>query len=342
MVEVLERAIAPPLVGREFASGRDVIGALAEVRDEWRRSLPPRVGVRAWNSAHCAIELGLLDWAFRRADESIGEWLLPARQFVAYSGVIDVAEPARAVAMAERYASAGIDNVKVKVGLGNDVSRVEAVRAVMGPRARIRIDANGAWTAPNAILAIQALEHIGLEAVEQPVAAADLAGMHLVRAETGIPVVANESLITQEDAQHLIDGRACDVFNIRVSKCGGLLAAREIAELGIASELRMQVGAQIGETSLLSAAGRHLAAHLSSVESVEGSFGTYFLVEDVTAEPVMFGLGGWGDVQFGPGLGVEVDGEVVDRLATRTVRGRCHVLSLPPSYHARPLALAFV
>ena len=145
-----------------------------------------------------------------------------------------------------------------------------------------------------------------ITAVEQPVAACDLEGMRRVRQETGLKVIADESLVIFDDAVNLIREQACDVFNVRVSKCGGLISSLRIAELGLEAGVKVQVGAQVGETSLLSAAGRHLAAHLPEVEYVEGSFGTHLLSEDITRGPVMFGYEGRGSLVMGTGLGVEV------------------------------------
>ena len=144
--------------------------------------------------------------------------------------------------------------------------------------------------------------------------------MRQIREELGIPVIADESLVTLEDATKLIQEQACDVFNIRVSKCGGILASKAIAELGLSMGMKVQIGAQVGETSLLSAAGRHLAAHLSRVEYSEGSFGTYLLSEDITPQPVMFGYQGLGDLVLGDGLGVQVDDDTLERLAVRIVK----------------------
>ena len=138
--------------------------------------------------------------------------------------------------------------------------------------------------------------------------------------ETGIAVIADESLITMRDAENLVRDQACDVFNVRVSKCGGLLRSLAIAEFGLSAGLGIQVGAQVGETSLLSAVGRHLALHLADVESAEGSFGTHLLSEDITAEPVMFGDAGRGGLVLGPGLGVPVDDHILERLATDIIR----------------------
>ena len=99
-----------------------------------------------------------------------------------------------------------------------------------------------------------------------------------------------------------------------------LLAAKAIADFGLSAGLRVQVGAQVGETSLLSAAGRHLAAHLPQLESAEGSFGTHLLSEDITADPIMFGPAGRGGPIAGPGLGVAVDDQVLERLATDVIK----------------------
>ena len=266
-----------------------------------------------WNATMCALELALLDWAFKRSGESIASWMGPVRGHVTYTGLIDATDPQIARATAERYMQAGLTNFKVKVGVERDVERLQTVRDVAGKDVDIRVDANGAWSGPEAVSALNQLRAFDITAVEQPVAASDLEGMRRVRQETGLNVIADESLVTFEDAVNLIREQACDVFNVRVSKCGGLISSLRIAELGLEAGVKVQVGAQVGETSLLSAAGRHLAAHLPEVEYVEGSFGTHLLSEDITRGPVMFGYEGRGSLVMGAGLGVEVDDDILER-----------------------------
>ena len=316
MVATLRSRVVPEVLAREFESGAVVLEQVQALAAAW--SPPQRQGhsVIAWNATMCAMELALLDWAFRRAGQSVSEWLLPARDQVVYTGVIDATDPETAGMLASRYTDARFAQLKVKVGIGDDVSRLEAVRQAAGDRVAVRVDANGVWDAASAVKALEALKSFDIEAVEQPVGPLDLEGMRRVREETGIAVIADESLVTMRDAESLLREQACDIFNVRVSKCGGLLPSRAIAELGLSAGLRVQVGAQVGETSLLSAAGRHLALHLAEVESVEGSFGTHLLSEDITADPVMFGDAGRGNLLLGPGLGVSVDDQIVERLAT--------------------------
>lgn len=319
MLHVLQSTLGPNVLNVELDAGMAAIEQIRALVEKLASSLPATSDVTAWNASLCAVELALLDWAFGRAGLSISEWLAPARWEVVYSGVIDAADPEVAANMAARYRAARIDHLKVKVGLGDDLRRLEAVRKAAGDGVGLRVDANGAWDGPSAIAALKLLGPLGVQAVEQPVAAHDLAGLRLVREQSGIPVIADESLVTLRDAQRLIESHACDMFNVRVSKCGGLLASKAIAELGLDAGMKIVVGAQVGETSLLSAAGRHLAAHLRAVEFVEGSFGTHLLSEDVTSEPVMFGYEGRADVLSGPGLGVGVDNERLERLASEII-----------------------
>jgi L-alanine-DL-glutamate epimerase-like enolase superfamily enzyme len=184
----------------------------------------------------------------------------------------------------------------------------------------VRADANGAWSADEAVAMLARLRPFGLESIEEPVRAGDLAGMRRVRRETGLPVVADESLVRVADARALMAAEACDVFNVRVSKCGGITGALGVAAVALGAGLPVQVGAQVGETALLSAVGRHLAAHLPHVVAVEGSFGRLLLTEDVGQEEVAFGYGGEAPLLGGVGLGVTVDEAAVERLAVAHVR----------------------
>ena len=320
VVEVLRSKLGPEVIKLNLGSGTGALDQIKSFIEGWSKAQPSSSDVVAWNATLCAVELALLDWTFKRSGESISSWLAPARDHVVYTGVIDATDPETAGATAERYAQAKFGALKVKVGIDDDLQRLEAVRKSAGDQIEIRVDANGAWNASEAISALKQLKAFDIKAVEQPVPASDLEGMLRVRQETGITIIADESLVTLRDAANLIREKACDVFNIRVSKCGGLLASKHIAEVGLDAGMKVQVGAQVGETSLLSAAGRHLAAHLPEVEYVEGSFGTHLLREDITPEPVMFGYEGRGDLLLGQGLGVEVNDEALERLADDIVK----------------------
>ncbi len=315
VVAALLDDLGPQALGMTIDSGTDAVPQIDEFLTEWKRNRPLSAGIVAWNATACALELALLDWAFQRAGQSVMAWLPPARSSVTYTGVIDASDPAAAAQMARRFTQAGMNSIKVKVGIDDDAARLRAVREAVGDDVEIRVDANGVWSAGAAVAALNALAPYNIDAVEQPVAAADLDGMRQVREQTGLRVIADESLVTEDNAAALIAANACDVFNIRISKCGGLIASARIAQMAAEAGIWVQIGAQVGETSLLSAAGRALAAHVPSIEYVEGSFGTHLLSEDITFEPVMFGYEGRGELLPGPGLGVAVNEGALERLA---------------------------
>jgi L-alanine-DL-glutamate epimerase-like enolase superfamily enzyme len=157
--------------------------------------------------------------------------------------------------------------------------------------------------------------------VEQPVARDDLDGLRRVTATIRERVIADESVGTPEEATRLASMGACDVFNIRVSKCGGLLRSARIARVARAAGLDCIVGAQVGESGILSAAGRHLAAAIGA-RNAEGSAGRLLLARELVAERVIPGRGGRAPVHGGPGLGVSVRERVLEEVAVlhRTVR----------------------
>ena len=315
MVARVREKLAAKLFHEAFAPGWETLEYLQAVMPEWTRSENGAGNVVAWNAAFCAVELALLDWSLRSDHCALAD-LLPAERFeVVYSGVISADAPADAAALAKRMARLGLRQIKVKVGTADDFARLEAVRKAVGDDIELRADANAAWSAQEAVGNLRRLAQFNLRSIEQPVAASDLAGMKQVRDRCGIAVMADESLVTLEQARKLIELKACDYFNIRLSKCGGINGSLAIAKLARDAGIKIQVGAQVGETGVLSAAGRTFAAHLPALASAEGSFGTWLLAEDVTFENVAFGLGGRAPLLKTRGLSVTVKEDALERFA---------------------------
>jgi muconate cycloisomerase len=286
---------------------------------EWTKSGQQQSSPVAWNAAFCAVELALLDWSLRADHCALADLLPPARYEVVYSGVISADAPKDAAALARRLTRFGVHQIKVKVGTPDDAARLEAVRKAVGDNVQLRADANAAWKADEAIEQLRRLARFKLRSIEQPVSAADLTGMKRVRDESGVPIMADESLVTVDQARRLIELDACDYFNIRLSKCGGLSGSLAIAKLAQENGVQLQVGAQVGETAILSAAGRTFAAHLPALAWAEGSFGTWLLTEDVTFENAAFGFGGRAPLLRSRGLSVTVKEDVLERLAVAKV-----------------------
>jgi len=319
MIAHLGKRLAPQIFKQTITPGWEIFDYLQSVFPRWTQSEPQDAGVIAWNAAFCAVEIALLDWMTHRLKISLADFLPPARFEVVYSGVISADAPKDAAAIARRLVKLGIRAIKVKIGTENDVARLRAVRQAAGDEANLRADANGAWSAEEAVQRLMELESFNLQAVEQPVAAADIAGLKMVREKSGLPVMVDESLVTAEQARLLIEQRACDLFNVRLSKCGGFTGSLALVKLAQEFGIKVQVGAQVGETGILSAAGRTLAAHLPELAFAEGSFGTWLLSEDITFDNVAFGYGGAAPLLKTRGLGVTINDESLDRLAVNKI-----------------------
>ncbi len=236
-----------------------------------------------------------------------------------YSGVITAGSIEKAIQHAKRFKLFGIKQLKIKIGGADDGARVAAIREATGPAASLRVDANSAYDVAAAIAMLGELAQYNIDAVEQPIPRGLPLELARVKNGSSIPVMADESLVTLRDAQALIDARACDFFNLRISKCGGIARTLEMARLASRAGLRVQLGSQVGETAILSAAGRHVAAYLDDVAFVEGSYGSLLLTEDVGRDSINFGHGGKAPVLRGHGLGIKVREEILHKYAQTTI-----------------------
>ena len=301
----------------EMSQSQDPLSALFSINE----SLPEHRGdgVLAWHGARTAIELALIDCLLRSKGFSLGKILPPKRPSVTYSGVITAGSIEAAVKHARYFKLFGLKYLKIKIDTANPVERVAAIRRVVGHEISLRVDANGAFDAPTAARILSALHEFGVDAAEQPIGRCKPEELAQLRASSPIPIVADESLVTLEDARALVDARACDYFNLRLSKCGGIFRTLQIARLAGSAGLRVQLGSHVGETAILSAAGRHVAAHLEHVDFVEGSYGSLLLAEDISRDSVVFGHGGVAPLLLGPGLGIKVSEEVLRTYAQNII-----------------------
>jgi L-alanine-DL-glutamate epimerase-like enolase superfamily enzyme len=200
---------------------------------------------------------------------------------------LPITAPAAMTALALRHRAAGFTCFKVKVGRDWRADR-ESLRAVASavPDAHFRLDANGGFTARDALALLDATAEAGLivECYEQPCAREDLAGMSEVTARSAVPVVADESFRGEADLQAIIAHRAAHAVNLKLVKLGGLLKAVTLARVARAAGLRLMAGAMV-ETRVGLLAMAHVVAALGGVDWVD--LDTAFLLAQDPFE------GGW-------------------------------------------------
>ncbi|MBW8035588.1 MAG: hypothetical protein FVQ79_08155 [Planctomycetes bacterium] len=302
----LSNNILPEMVGMRFSSFEDLTGYLRDYFLEIDRDQ---------QAAFCAAELAVLDLAGKTFGVSAGSVIGPiVKRKIRYSGVIAVKDPAKVRKYSWAMRLFRFREVKVKVGpsLKANLEKLGIVRRIMGPKVGIRVDANCAWESDEAIAQIKAMSKFGLCGVEQPVGGGDYEGMRRVTAEKLVPVIADESMCSMGDAERLIAEKGCDVFNIRVCKCGGLINSFDIYRKAVAAGIGCQLGCQVGESVILSAAGRHIGTRCEGLKWFEGSYGRLLLKRKIGRRGITIRFGGWGRSLDGDGLGVEPVGRRIN------------------------------
>ena len=284
------------------------------------RLLQEGSGAKSSPGAFCALETAFLDAAGHTWGRPLGHLLgSPPGESATYSAVLPLSAGPQLTQFLQLVRTQGLHYVKLKVGEDNDLETLSQARSVLGEEADLRVDANGAWKAGEAITRIRDMAPFRLTAVEQPVPKDDFEGLRQVQEAVNVPIMADESVCTLDDAMRLIHLKACQMFNLRLSKMGGITTAMRIKKAAAAAGIRCQLGCHVGETSILAAAGRHFALTQGPLAYVEGSFAPFLLTRDPVAEPVAFGRGGIGLPLPGPGLGVRVMAEVLDEMAVSRI-----------------------
>jgi L-alanine-DL-glutamate epimerase-like enolase superfamily enzyme len=209
--------------------------------------------------------------------------------------------------------AAGFKTFKIKVGMDPDadVARLQAIRDAIGYEYNIRIDANQGWTPAQAVMALKAMEKFRIQFCEQPGPDFDIAGLKQVRDESQIGIMADESLHYPSDAIKLINAAACDYFNIKLMKAGGMTNALRIALIAEAANIRCMLGCMI-ETRLGLTAAAHV--HGATRNIVFADLDGYF---EHTFDPIVDGMtvkDGMITLPEKPGLGTDVDPAFLKKL----------------------------
>jgi muconate cycloisomerase len=260
--------------------------------------------------AKCAVETALLDAQGKRTALSVSDLLggrfrdrLPVAWTLASGNTSsDIAE-AEAMLAKRRH-----NIFKLKIGKGDpkdNIAHVAAIKRALGDRASVRVDINQAWSESIAANAIAALEDVGCDLVEQPIALSNRKGMARLAMRARIPVMADESLRGPETAFDFAAHAAADVFAVKIMQSGGLFAAARVAAIADAAGIGLYGGTML-EAAVGTAAGAQLFSTFPNLEWGTELFGPLLLTEEILTEPLdysEFSL----RVPTGPGLGIQLD-----------------------------------
>jgi L-Ala-D/L-Glu epimerase len=258
-------------------------------------------------SAWCTIELAILDFLAKQENKSIEHFLnLPALHGrFQYSAVLGDASTDAFKLSAEQYLQQGFTDFKLKLSgdIERDKEKIAIMRQWKNSSLRIRVDANNLWkNADKAIKFLQALDY-PFFAIEEPLQPNAYAELSLIAKALNCKIILDESFLRIEQFKMLQNMPQHWLINLRISKMGGLLRSLAIIESARKLGIGLIVGAQVGETSLLTRAG--LTAALAASDLLiaqEGAFGTHLLESDICNPPLMFAKAGLLDVANYPNL----------------------------------------
>ncbi len=257
-------------------------------------------------SAFCAFELATLDLLAQREGTSV-EGLLglefPPKGHFHYTAVVGDGAEEKFRKTVQQYLFVGFTDFKFKISgdLAVDQERLSLFRELLPQelreQVRIRIDANNLWPSAEAAIAYLQSLKAPLFAVEEPLLSKDARELSRVSQETGLAIILDECLLHLADVERFASLPGKWIGNVRVSKNGGVLRSIRLAQKMVEHKMGLIIGAQVGETSVLSRAAMVVAEALrGSVLAQEGAFGTLLMEADMVEPSILFGPAGVLDV----------------------------------------------
>lgn len=253
--------------------------------------------------ALAALDIAMHDLAGKLSGEPVWKLLGATRADpVRCNATLPAGNPSTLRRLASQWAERGFSTYKLKVGMAGDVQQLGHVRAAVGPAAQLRVDANASWRVDDAVQRLRAMVAQRLEIVEQP--AADLEDLAEVRRRTGLRIGADESVVVAADARRAVELGACEIATVKLAKSGGMLAALEIA-----AEIPVYLSSALdGPVGIAAAA--HTAQAIGDAGAAHGLATSELFAETVASRAAVL-EGDRLSVPVGPGLGVEIDEELL-------------------------------
>ncbi|WP_018015360.1 mandelate racemase/muconate lactonizing enzyme family protein [Teredinibacter turnerae] len=331
------KTVLPRLLGMEFSSIEEIAIWFENFHNIFESIDPKEQCIKT------LVEIAVLDAFGRDTEKPLIDLMGGAfPDSMTYSGVISAGKPEHVKKFVDAFQAMGVTEYKVKVGADDwavDEAIISTLRNACGPEIDIRADANEAWDLDLATQRLGQLADLGVTSCEQPMPASLKQSYPALvsRVEGRIGVCIDESLCTLDDAKWFIANSGATIFNLRVSKNGGIMNTLKLGRMAHEHGIKCQIGSQVGETSILSRAAQIVSACLGDVIHHEGAFGTMLLEFDLCDSPINFGQYGKyrPNTIDGPGLGIDVSTENLQKMLSSiswesrlSEQSQAHALSL--------------
>jgi L-alanine-DL-glutamate epimerase-like enolase superfamily enzyme len=257
-------------------------------------------------SAKAAVDMACYDLLGKACSKPLAMVLGGSLRPLATDHTLSIKPPQQQAETAEALVRQGFRILKVKLGDGGkeDVERVKAIRQRVGPDVVLRVDANQGWSLREALYVLEHIAPYRIELAEQPLFWRDWKGMSMLCRRSPIPIAADESVHSPQDALKAVEQGICNIINIKLMKCGGIYRALQIASIAETAGLSCMIGGMIAESRLAVSAAAHFASARPVVQYLD-------LDADILLRDELVEKGGIG-LQEGnrilpnlPGIGVE-------------------------------------
>ena len=267
---------------------------------------------RSCNAALCGLEMAMLDLLGKKQYRSVSDYLPQGYscEMIGYGAALPLATKERIVELCLFIKGLGINRLKLKMGkdLRQNRGILEAFSSVFHNDYDLKTDTNGAWDLETAMAHVPLIKGYRINVVEQPMMPGDPSVSEFARGlkPLNVRLMADESACSLDEIEKITVDGYYDMVNVRLSKCGGFRRSLRIIERLRESNVPFQIGCQLGESGLLSAAGRILSLLCKDAMYHDGSYDALLLYQNITETHVSFGLEGRAGPLGGTGLGVTV------------------------------------
>ncbi len=316
------KKIVPLIINEEMDLNlfKDKIISLAS---NWEGAFP--------SCAFCAIEGAILNLFAKEKKCSLSHLFEEnTKKQLIYTGSIGISHSAALTVKLLAYKTAGFKRFKIKVKMMEDIERLKLVRQIFGEDVSIYADANAMWNRETAVRNIEALEKYKIWAIEEPLKPiisegsreSMLSDEHYqnyvwLKERVNMPIIVDESLISLAALKKIINFKAFDILNVRLSKCGGFILSSEMVKQGKENNLKFGIGAMVGETAILACEGAHFGSVHLDYAYIQGfSHGMLHQV-NVAESKVKISRGGKVNLADGSDLDVKLKKSALEKVVVK-------------------------
>lgn len=276
-------------------------------------------------SIKCAFELALLDAIGKNTNKSLSKLFSFKNYEHLYSAILPLLPKELFVYYLKEIKNSEIKQVKIKISKKINIELLKVAREILGQSVDLRVDANCAFNKKEAIELIRNMSRYNVSSIEQPLPKNKLEDNQDIIRHTEMDIVFDESLCVYSDATHIYETLGFEkiIFNIRLSKCGGIMNSLKLINFASKKNIPIMLGCQVAETGILTAAGSHFSKGIKKLKYFEGAYSKLLLKEDIIQEDIQFNKPMFFSEINKPGIGVSVNDNIINKYSKKTVKYKC-------------------